>query len=39
LIGAGIVLLIALLLGLRYGCMRARTKRTDDAFIDGHIVK
>jgi len=39
LIGAGIVLLIALLLGLRYWLYARSHETTDDAFIDGHIVQ
>src|SRR5712675_2137914 len=39
LIGAAIVLLIVLLLGLRYWLYARSHESTDDAFIDGHIVQ
>ncbi len=39
LIGAAVVLLIVLLLGLRYWLYARSHESTDDAFIDGHIVQ
>ncbi|HYX27534.1 MAG TPA: HlyD family secretion protein [Pyrinomonadaceae bacterium] len=39
LIGAAIVLLLALLFGIRYWAYARSHESTDDAFIDGHIVQ
>ena len=39
LIGAALVLLLAVLLGLRYWLYARSHESTDDAFIDGHIIQ
>jgi membrane fusion protein (multidrug efflux system) len=39
LIGAALILLVAVLLGLRYWLYARSHESTDDAFIDGHIIQ
>src|SRR5438046_4542451 len=39
LIGAAIVLLIALVFGVRYWLYARSHETTDDAFVDGHIIQ
>jgi membrane fusion protein (multidrug efflux system) len=39
LIGAAVILLIALIIGIRYWLYARSHETTDDAFIDGHIVQ
>ncbi|HXI61384.1 MAG TPA: efflux RND transporter periplasmic adaptor subunit [Pyrinomonadaceae bacterium] len=39
LVGTGLILLLAILLGVRYWVYARSHETTDDAFIDGHIVQ